>query len=256
MIYLMIREIVNFLFNIRAKYFDKKTSAFDELMEDTRDWAWNIEPIKKPREFIMNDNRFVNQNLKNYTMSCGSQWTCNSINNQLWYKQDKETYRSWFVLFDTLVRLWLASRTLWSYVIDNITTAKKIWYLDWYYSVKTIEEIKNAIYNLNSVVTGSKTIDWSQCKDWLVKSVSSWYGHCFELCGWNDDKIIWDYTWWFYCRNSYWKDFQDNWWFWIPYDLYDKILFNTRKAIIVNPEWSKLSREELFEKYKLRKKWQ
>lgn len=249
----LIRYPINSIYNIKNKYFNPNTSAFDEVLEDSRDWAWwdiLLSHLWLPTKFIINDDRFVNQHIEWYEMSCTAQGTCNAINNSLYIKADKTTYRNWFNLFDLAVSKWLASRKNWAYVIDLIKLSKDEWLSVWYYTAYTLLEIKNAIYTTNCVVTWSSKINWDECRDWLVKSIWVWYWHCFEISGWDNNKQIGKYIWALYCRNSYWNKAQDKWWFWIPYYLYNDILFNTRKAIIVSPEWEKISPEERTANYK------
>lgn len=245
----VLRHLVNELYNFANKYLDSKTQAFDELISDVRNYeldeiAWSVEP-KFPDEFAFEVHYYVNQRKPWYTMSCTAQATAECGNLQRKVKAD-ETRKSWFILWDDMVRLWLWDRKRWAYLIHAIKQGKKDWVVEWYYQTKTINAMKSAIYNYsNLIATWSNKIDWNLLKktDAIVSISSSWYWHAFYIRWWN--KLGW------LCVNSNWhKDPITE--FIIPFNLTFDVLFKSTYALVVNPEWTKLSKEELFSKYKLK----
>lgn len=243
---LMVREIVNFVYNIKQRYFHPKTFVYDELVRDPRNDKYADEMAgnstdysNMPTEFICKALEYPNQNVKGYKYSCTAQGTAQAVNagNRLWNRW--EPMRSGFDLFDLMVDLWLASRTAGAYGIDAVKTSQKEKHFYKYYQIDNLKELKSAIYSGAMVTLGSKKIDWSDCRDGLVKSIGSSYWHFFYGLGYDDDKKIGTYVGWIWCANSYWPDYQDNWGFWIPYTLINQgILFNTRCAIIVNGRYN------------------
>lgn len=227
--------------------------AFDEKEKDTRDWvaaSWvHFEYEELPDEFIIEDSIYVSQDQKWYKMSCSAQATINAAN---WSRRIRRDNRrdSAEDLRDIMLEKKLASEDWWAYLIDAIKQAKEEAIIQAYYQTNTLLDILNALYATNLIITGSNKINWDKTKDWLVKDASSWYWHAFAIIGWDKHKQIWNYkSWALKCKNSYWKSYQDKWCFWIPFDLVDKVLFNTKKSVVVVPEWTKYSREERYEKY-------
>lgn len=224
-------------------------SAYDEQKKDERDWVFGSENLidfdKLPSKFILEDRRYQNQNEKWYTVSCTAQATTSAINNSLYVKAEKELCYDWRDLWDEMVdrKLILPSG---AYIIDAIKLSRELNMSAWYYQVTNLLDIMNAIYKWDAIVTGSNKIKWADIReDWLVREVSAWSGHAFTIVGWDKDKKIGKYTWAIRCENSYWEDYQDFGGFWIPFELFDEILFPlTRKAIIVIPAWTKLTQEE------------
>lgn len=239
---------IEFIFNINKKYFDKKTSALDEVIKDYKDFelaGWIEDTF--PLEFEYKPDEIFNQAKDWYRYSCTSQWTCWSSNVSRKYKADK-TKVSPFELWDEMKKRWLGKEWLWAYLIDTIKTWKELNFINWYYRVSNNNQIKKAIYNVDLVVTWSWKINWKQLKldKYIVKSKSVWEWHAFYLIWWN--KV------WFIAMNSYWEKYWLWWTFIIPYDIFWDIAFVSTYAIVVNPEWTKLSREELYKKYLIKTK--
>ena len=229
-------NICNYVINTWRRR-DKETFALDERVKDTRDLhiselAGNGEFEDMPSKFRVQDWVFQNQFVDGYKMSCTAMSATSAINNSHSIKKRAERY-DWFGLFDTAVDLDLASRTKWAYTIHLIKLTKALWYILRYYQVDTVIDIKLALYKWLNVCTGSNKIDWNDCRiDWLVKGISKWSGHAFPIVWWDDEKAIWNYQWCFRCENSYWKDYMDEWGFWIPYDIAIQVLHNTKKALL------------------------
>lgn len=253
---LMLKYIIESIYWFYKKFLSKD-EAFDEIIKDPRDYylgnAWIQE--QKPSKFLMKVKRFINQNVIWYKSSCTAQATSEAWNTQRKLKADKNTH-SWFNLWDIMKALWLWAEWRWAYLIDALKQWEKEWVIDWYYRVKTHEEIKSALYKWHTIVTWSNKINWSKIKNtnYVVTEVSKWYWHAFYIPGWLNNFIYDIYKWAYPCANSYWEEYWDKWMFYIPYELFDKVTFNSTYAVVVNPEWSKMTKEELFEQYKLKRK--
>lgn len=233
---------ISFIINIRRRYFDSRTFIYDERISDHRDhklWGISVPFDELPDDFILNDFRYQNQSIEsNLFMSCTAQSTTNAANQRIYTKlggkfskKAKELFYSGKQLWNKMLEKGLASLTQWAYLIDAIKVAKEENIISEYFQTTTLSEILNAIYVGKPVIAWSTKIDWSKCEDWFVKYIWKWDWHAFVLMWFDKDVIIWDYKWAICCENSYWEDYQINWYFWIPFDLVEKILFNTRKAI-------------------------
>lgn len=253
---LMLKYFIESLYWFYKKFLSND-EAFDEIINDPRDYKLGNDWIQeqKPSKFIIKVARFVNQNVFWYKSSCTSQWTNEAANTQRKLKAD-DTRTSWFDMRDLMKKLWLWAEWIWAYWIDAIKLAKKLWIIDWYYRVKTNEEIKSALYKWHTVVSWSTKINWKKLHstNYVVTESSSWSWHFYYINWWDKNFTYYKFKWVFTCPNSYWENYWDKWMFYIPFELFNKVAFNSTYAIVVNPEWSKLSREELFKKYKLKKR--
>lgn len=246
-----IKKIVEFIYWLYQLYLTKN-EAFDELIEDSRDYELlgNAIDPNMPKKFIFEPRKFVNQNVDWYKMSCTAQATCEASNTIRKIKADK-TNNSWFTHWDYMVEQGLWWRQRWAYLIDAIKSAKDRWILDMYYRVRSIEQMKDVIYSYSTlIVTWSSKINRTRLKqtNYIVDKVDSWYWHAFYVLWFDDEKEL------IVCANSYWDKYWDKGKFYIPYNLFFDLVFNSCYSIVVNPEWTKLSREELFEKFSILKK--
>lgn len=252
LILLSIKHIIDFISNIKAKYFEKDTLAYDEYIKDYRDYelAWedSSEVIIFPDEFEYIPREIFNQNIEWYRSSCTAQWTWWASDTIRKYKADK-TRISPFVLRDIVKTKWLWKEWVWAYLIDTIKTALSNTFIDWYYRISSILDMKKALYRWDLIVTWSNKIDWKQLHidKYIVKKESKWSWHAFYLTWWNDI--------WFIAMNSYSNKYWLNWKFIIPFDLFFKVAFNSTYAITVDPEWTKYTRDELYKKYLVSKKY-
>lgn len=224
----------------------------DEAERDLRDWVGNSDTYIKiedlPEKFEIEDNIYISQDKDWYKMSCSAQATINAANSARMIKADSRRDES-EDLRDKVVEKWIAGN--WgSYLIDIIKEAKESGIIDAYYQVDTLNDILNAIYIGCSIITWTNKINWYNARKWLVEKAEKWTGHAFCIIGWDKTKKIGNSVWALKCKNSYWIEVYDKWCFWIPFNLVETILFNTKKAVIVIPSWSKLNMEERFKAFK------
>lgn len=248
LILFLLKQSIDFLWNIKARYFEKDTLAYDEIVKDIRDYElmWNDETIF-PEQFIYRPRRIFNQSKTWYRSSCTAQWTAWAADALRKSKSDK-TFMSPFDLWDIVKEQWLWKEWVWAFLIDTIKVAMKNWFIDWYYRVLTHSAIKQALYNWSMIVTWSNKINWRTLQEtwYIVKEpwVGSW--HAFYISWWNQQ--------WYVAYNSYWEQYWLKWTFIIPYDVFEKVAFNSTYAIAVDPEWASYTPEELYKIYLVNKK--
>ena len=249
LILFLLKQLIDFLWNIKAKYYDIETLAYDEIIKDVRDYeiAWDITQ-DFPETFIYKPRRIFNQSQDWYRSSCTAQWTAWWADVIRKYKADK-TFNSPFTLWDTVKSLWLWSEKYWAFLIDTIKVAKDNLFIDWYYRVATIDWIKSALYRWDLIVTWSNKINWKtlQTTWYVVDKVDKWNWHAFYISWWNKE--------WFIAVNSYSEKYWNKWTFTIPFKLFLWVSFNSTYAITINPKWATLTREELYDTYKIIKKY-
>lgn len=242
------KNTIEFLYNFNNKYLNKDTEALDEVIKDPLDYeiAWNIDTTF-PEEFIYDPRQIFDQRVNWYRSSCTAQWTAWASDTIHKYKASKQKVSPW-ALRDEVKKRWLGKEWNWAYLIDTIKVAKDLFKVDWYFRVLTHEALKQALYNTNIIVTWSSKIDWKRLWEtwYIVDKVSVWSWHAFYLVWWNKIGYV--------AMNSYSDKYWKNWTFIIPYDLFFKVAFNSTYALVVDPQWTKYSREELYQKYLVTKK--
>ncbi len=240
-----IKKIIEALYWL-YKFYITNDEAFDEIVKDPRDYeslAW-WETKGLPQRFEYKPYLVTDQRKDWYRMSCTSQWTAGAINTSTKYKKGKTFYLP-EPLWDDMVDNKVGDRKRGAYLKDAVGTAYKKGWFKAYYRATSNDAKKEALYRGDLIVTGSTKIDWKELikTDNIVRAAWQGYWHAFYIVGWNE-------IWWI-CQNSYWPDFVLNQ-FVIPYSLADEVLFNSTYALTVNdPDWTKISKGELFEKYKL-----
>lgn len=127
---------------------------------------------------------------------------------------------------------WSSTRKewVWDYVINWTKLLNKQNIISWYALVKTLNEVKHSLANGRPIHTGSNKIDWTKTKNnnwYAVYSDSYW--HSFHIIGYDDaiNSLI--------CKNSYWPNYIAKGNFYINYELFDKVLMNSKFSLIANP---------------------
>lgn len=165
---------------------------------------------------------YQNQWLEELTeYMCVAYWNTHWVNilneiENLWEQDYK-----WKDIWLYMVNKGLLDVTKWAAIIDWTKSIKELWYISWYFLVKTIDEIKKAIVDWHPIVTWSNQLWWDK-----VCYEKASYGHCVLIIGYNEK--------WLIIKNSYWKDKYDNWTNLLPYELFDK-LYQTKLALVDKP---------------------
>ena len=181
--------------------------------------------------FFVLDDWIVNNQWKSweYAYSCVFFGEANSI-NEIYHNTpilNQKQKVKWSYIADEAEKNGKLDKKTWAFLIDWPKESKRLWLIDWYAWVSSIEEIKNSIFNNRPVWVGSNSINWIETrKDNIVKRWS-WYGHKFIIIWYDDEKKY------LICENSYGKELFDNGRFYLPYDLFD-LLYPTKTANFIN----------------------
>lgn len=108
---------------------------------------------------------------------------------------------------------------MWASLQDMMKFFIKREKIDGYVLCKNIQECKNALKNWFGLYTGSKECSWSKTSK--AKSFvydKNWANHCFAIVDYDDN--------WLRAINSFWENWWDKGWFYIPDECY-KYLFST-----------------------------
>lgn len=235
----LLYRLLNRTLNV-FKIFDRESRAYDEVVKDHRDFAaWKNDIWEElPDEFILDDKRRLNQGRTSHCTAYSVDWACNS---ELWFKADKDLEYNGDDLAQSMIKEWTLSPR-WALIIDAVKMKKSKWEIDSYYQVNTQLDMMTALHRYtNPIATWSNKINWRNVTpEWNVleaKKDSPW--HAFCIIGWSKVKKIWTFKWGWYCKNSWGEKRRVDWGFWIPFALTNQILFNTKKALVLIPEWSK-----------------
>lgn len=224
----MLKTILNFVLQ-RNLNFTGALDKYDDRNFSYEAIAWaDMQTSSLPTRYVMQDNYYTDQWYSwRYKCWCVPFSTTNAINEVFThYKNDPKD------LFEEMVLQWLLDINSWAYVIDWPKTAQKMWWINWYTQVSTIEQMKHSLYNNRPIVTWSNKANWDLIKQlpYLLWFISSSYGHAFTIV-WYDDELN---GWCFICENSYGTWLWDKGRFYLRYTDVDKILFNTRLALFTN----------------------
>ena len=203
-------ELVNWCMDIP----DNRNYSYSEIA-----WA-NIE---LPTSCIIDDiNDYQNQGLEDITA-----YMCVAYSTTHWVNILNNIEKFWEWDYNAkefglkMVELWRLDTKAGAYIIDWPKTAKELGRIAWYFQVRTIDEVKQAIVNWHPVVTWSNQLIWGNiCKAWKNE------GHCILAIWYNEIGLI--------IKQSYWINKRNKWTNLLPYELFDK-LFYTKLALIDSP---------------------
>ena len=112
-----------------------------------------------------------------------------------------------------------------SYLSDQVRFLRKHNYITWWYICHTADEMRRALSDGRTIVTGSKRINRSTTrKAPYTAEISSGSAHIFWIVGYDDNE------WWFICVNSAGGDKYDEWYFYLYYE--DVPTLYTRYALM------------------------
>lgn len=228
---------------IGSKWEEFAGGALDSTA-DSRDIKWeeiasNEDEFELPRRFVLDNGVTTDQWRTNHCVGFGSTEGKNEWAN--YYKMDVP---------------YLDPDKTVNYIKENLDDQISIrgtWIYNWpkalkqmgeiyaYYSVKTLEQFKKAIYLGCTIQTGTNKLSWSMTSRNWVAVMKSWGGHHMNVVWFDDDLTRADgywktYTGFLIIENTWWEKWWDRGRYYLPYELMDKVLFNTRLAMIVNKE--------------------
>lgn len=182
-----------------------------------------------PKSYILNDGFILNQDiLEKYYYACVFFWESNNINeiyNKFWIRR---IITNWKDLADEAISKWVLDIKQGAFLIDWPKIAKDMGLINWFAIVSALEEIKHSIVNFWPISVWSNSIDWKETltNNNIAVAWSS-YGHKFIIVWYDDEKEL------LICENSFWKNYNDNWRFYLKYsDLW--LLFNTKTVNFIN----------------------
>ena len=148
---------------------------------------------------------------------------------------NEENFQEWSVTRVKGKDLWLKAIELdrldpevWAYVKDGPKTLKDEWYIKWWALCKTVDEVKQSIYNKRPLVTGSNKINWwTANKAPYVLKGNTWPWHAIAIIWYDDDYEGWCLI----IKNSYWDEKFDGGKMYLPYKSFD-LLFNSKYSLI------------------------
>lgn len=186
-------------------------------------WAnWEL-----PSKAVLNDQWLQNQSLDEKTKYMCTAFSNTSWANEILSKRMVDKKHKWIELWMYMVTKWLLDIKAWAYIIDACKCAKEQWIINWYTTVKTLNEIKSAIANDRPVMVGSNQINRKETLNAPYIAIrGSSYWHAFFIAWYDDEKKL------LICENSYWDKF-DNWRFYIKYEDLD-ILFSGKFAVYID----------------------
>lgn len=213
---------------------DPRDIKFDEVVGDVE--------LELPSRVLLNDGTVLNQGA---TKHCVAFWTTNGVNegrNFLGFSSDKKP--------DTLVN-YIKSKLdpkiseRGTYIVNGPKGAKALGWIEWYTQTDTLEEIKKSIFCGLPIATGTNKLSWTKTKKaWNVAVLWAGGGHFISVVWYDDNLTRADvngkaYTWFLIVENTWGSSWGDSWLYYIPYEIWDKVLFNTKKNLIVNKNKSR-----------------
>ncbi len=204
---------------------------------DERDFQWS-----EYAEWLWDKIRFPWKRLKVWNQydqsdtykACSCYWLTVVFNgnnllefDKQWIEFEQENPRRKWQVFQA--ERWY--KDMWASLQDMMKFFTKRELIDWYVKCKTAQECKNAISNWFGIYTWSKKCSWSKTNK--AKSFvydSDWANHCFSIVDYDDN--------WLIAINSFWENWWDKWYFYIPDENY-KDLFSTY-AIVDHDDTGKI----------------
>ena len=165
------------------------------------------------------------------TMHCVAYWTTEWVNEENYMLSVDKSYNP--ISLVNYIRQNL-DRTIdqdWTLIENWPKWARKLWWIEVYTYCNTLYDLKRAIAFVWPIATGTNKINWLELKkDWYVAKLWSGWWHFINIV-WYDDKKEW-----FIVENTWWKEWWDNGYYYIPYDIALDVLFNTKISMIVDSE--------------------
>lgn len=156
---------------------------------DERDYRYNEvcgSDGNIPEEYYINDNELQDQNAAGYPYGCVF-FSDSQGSNIMNFLEGSDVRSTWKELCDYAQLQWLFNPSSWAAIKSWPKVGKELWYLAWYVTVDTVDEILNSIANGRPVQCGSNQIDWNSAtaENWWTVSGKASYGHSIILNGYS-----------------------------------------------------------------------
>lgn len=206
---------------------DEKAIFFGEIASD----------VLLADSVLLSDGHVLNQWPTNWCVAVG---TTDWVNNGLatvWLEAGKK-----FIDLVNYIREKLDDqideRGTW---IKNWPTgARKLWWIKWFSYLDGIQDIKKALTYWLSVESGTNKLSWwATRKNNYIAVLGTGWGHHMNICWYEENKtIVWsdgrEYTGYFIIENSWGDQWGDAWYYYLPFEYADDVLFNTKISMVVD----------------------
>jgi len=207
-----------------------KNALYD--VPDERDYKYELvfwTQKKYPKKYLMDKWIYQNQTLEEITKNMCVFYSTAHGNNEQNIIEWSKTRISWKKFWLLAKQKNLLNTKTWTLLKNWPILAKTLKYISWYSLVLELNEIKDSLVNNRPIIVWTNKGDWNTTKKapFILKKWSG-YGHAFVII-WFDDEYEWGCL---ICKNSYWKDYQDNWKFYIKYSEFKEILLYSKYSLI------------------------
>ena len=204
---------------------DERNYSYSEI-------AWNTET--NIADYVLLDNWVIQDQYKSwYSMWC-VYFASSMHDNYINARDEDKTRTTWWELCELSST---RNAKTWDYLINWPKLLKKLWHIEWYFQVETLEEIKKALNENKPIHVWSNRIDWTATRNStdniavIWQTVTIW--HAFHIIWYNQTwkvRIDTPYTIpnnCLICKNS--STNYDHWLFYIRFEDFDK-LFRTKNV--------------------------
>lgn len=229
------------------QYLDNNTTAIDGELDDKAILFWDIaSDVLLAESVLLSDGEVLNQWPTNWCVAVG---TTDGVNNGLATVGLPAGKK--FVNLVNYIRDNLDDKIdeRWTWIKNWPIGARKLWWIKWFSYLKTLDEIKKALTYWLSVESGTNKLSWSATrKNNYIAVLGTGWGHHMNICWYEENKTIIgadgrEYTWYFIIENSWGDKWGHSWYYYLPFEYADDVLFNTKISMVVdktkNTEYAK-----------------
>ena len=211
------------------QYDDYMNTAYDTTPDERDITFWEIASWtddKLQRRVLLSDWKILNQWK---TLLCVAYAWTNCVNESA--KFVKEEYNKDPVVLAKYIKNNLDSKIYerWTYIINWAKWAKALGWIEWY-TQTSIKDIKKALNNWLAIETWTNKVSWRKTRKNAVAVLWQGWWHAISIVWYDDDLTRADwywkvYTWFYIIENSWGEKWWDEWRYYIPYELAEKIFF-------------------------------
>lgn len=224
---------------------DPRDIQFSEVV------ASDEKSIKLPSKFTMQNGVVLNQGRTNRCVAYGSTEGGNEANS--FFKNKRK------VIDPEVVTDYIRAN------LDPKIDERGTWIYNWpkalqqmgeihsYTQVNGIENMKKSLYLGCPIATGTNKLSWSKTgQGGAVAVLGAGGGHFMNIIGYDDDLVRSDvngkaYTGFFIVENTWGISWGDKGSYYLPYELVDQVLFNTKKSMLVDRDYTSKRAKSLVE---------